>query len=63
MEGTLLIGDHLLSINSFFGGRGAWYERLLPYRPVERGDIIVFKYPFCRSSALCETRDWIAGDG
>jgi signal peptidase I len=46
MEGTLLIGDHLLVNKFIFGGHGAWYEKLLPYRPLERGDIIVFKYPF-----------------
>jgi signal peptidase I len=46
MEGTLLIGDHLLVNKFIFGGRGVWYEKLLPYRALERGDIIVFKYPF-----------------
>src|ERR1700746_2717509 len=46
MEGTLLIGDHLLVNKFIFGGRGAWYEKVLPYRPLERGDIIVFKYPY-----------------
>src|SRR5437762_9855121 len=46
MEGTLLIGDHLLVNKFIFGGRGAWYEKLLPYRPLERGDIIVFKFPY-----------------
>jgi signal peptidase I len=46
MEGTLLIGDHLLVNKFIFGGSGAWYERVLPYRPLERGDIIVFKYPY-----------------
>src|SRR5947208_16039068 len=46
METTLLIGDHLLVNKFIFGGRGAWYEKLLPYRSLERGDIIVFKYPF-----------------
>ena len=46
MEGTLLIGDHLLVNKFIFGGSGAWYEKFLPYRPVERGDIIVFKYPY-----------------
>ncbi len=46
MEGTLLIGDHLLVNKFIFGGRGAWYEKLLPYRQLERGDIIVFKYPY-----------------
>jgi signal peptidase I len=46
MEGTLLIGDHLLVNKFVFGGTGAWYEKVLPYRPLQRGDIIVFKYPF-----------------
>jgi len=45
MEGTLLVGDHLLVNKFIFGGRGAWYEKILPYRPLDRGDIIVFKYP------------------
>jgi signal peptidase I len=46
MEGTLLIGDHLLVNKFVFGGTGAWYEKFLPYRQLERGDIIVFKYPY-----------------
>jgi signal peptidase I len=46
MEKTLLVGDHLLVNKFIFGGTGAWYEKLLPYRLLERGDIIVFKYPF-----------------
>src|SRR6202047_2383050 len=46
METTLLVGDHLLVNKFIFGGRGAWYEKFLPYRHLERGDIIVFKYPF-----------------
>ena len=46
MEPTLLVGDHLLVNKFVFEGRGAWYEKLLPYRPVRRGDIIVFKFPF-----------------
>src|ERR1700746_4074581 len=46
MEGTLLIGDHLLVNKFIFGGTGAWYEKFLPYRPLQRGDIIVFKYPY-----------------
>src|SRR5580692_2629792 len=32
MERTLLVGDHLLVNKFIFGGRGHWYERLLPYR-------------------------------
>src|ERR1700692_3550463 len=46
MEGTLLIGDHLLVNKFIFGGSGAWVEKLLPSRPLEHGDIIVFKYPY-----------------
>src|ERR1700681_1005537 len=46
MEPTLLVGDHLLVNKFIFGGSGAWYESLLPYRAGRRGDIIVFKYPF-----------------
>lgn len=46
MERTLMVGDHLLVNKFIFGGRGAWYEKLLPYRPLQRGDIIVFKFPY-----------------
>jgi signal peptidase I len=46
MEPTLLVGDHLLVNKFVFEGRGAWYEKFLPYRPVRHGDIIVFKFPF-----------------
>ena len=46
METTVLVGDHLL-VNKFLyapHGRGG-LSRLLPYRPVARGDVIVFKFP------------------
>jgi signal peptidase I len=46
MEPTLLVGDHLLVNKFLFEGRGAWYEKFLPYRPIHRGDIVVFKFPF-----------------
>ncbi len=46
MEHTLLVGDHLLVNKFIFGGTGGWYEKLLPYRPLQRGDIIVFRYPY-----------------
>src|SRR5271166_1912737 len=32
MENTLLVGDHLLVNKFIFGGRGQWYDKLLPYR-------------------------------
>jgi signal peptidase I len=46
MEPALLVGDHLLVNKFIFEGRGAWYEKLLPYRAIHQGDIVVFKYPF-----------------
>jgi signal peptidase I len=46
MEPTLLVGDHLLVNKFIFEGHRAWYEQILPYRPVHRGDIIVFKFPY-----------------
>jgi len=46
MEPTLLVGDHLLVNKFIFEGKGAWYEKFLPYRSVRRGDIIVFRFPY-----------------
>jgi signal peptidase I len=46
MEQSLLVGDHLLVNKFIFGGRGSWYDRVLPYREIRRGEIIVFKFPF-----------------
>jgi signal peptidase I len=44
MEQTLLIGDYLLVDKFCYGGSTGW-NRLLPYRHVKRGDVIVFHYP------------------
>jgi signal peptidase I len=46
MEKTVLVGDHLL-VNKFIFAphRGGPLERLLPFRPIRRGDVFVFKYP------------------
>lgn len=44
MENTLLIGDYLLVNKVRYGGGGIW-NHIMPYRPVRRGDIIVFHYP------------------
>lgn len=46
MEPTLEVGDHLLVNKFVFEGSDAWCEKVLPYRPVRRGDIIVFKFPY-----------------
>jgi signal peptidase I len=45
MERTILVGDHLL-VNKFsYAPRLERWAKLLPYRDVRRGDIIVFKKP------------------
>jgi signal peptidase I len=45
MEDNLLIGDHLLVDKLAYAPPGPVSRRLLPYTPVKRGDIIVFKFP------------------
>ncbi len=45
MEDTLLIGDHLLVDKLSYAPAGPASKYLLPYTPVKRGDIIVFRYP------------------
>ena len=45
MENTLLIGDHLL-VNKFgLAYHSGFLSRWLPYQPIKRGDILVFKFP------------------
>src|SRR5271155_3521414 len=45
MEDTLLIGDHLLVDKLAYAPPGPISKYILPYEPVKRGDIIVFRYP------------------
>jgi len=44
MEDTLLIGDYLLVDKIDFANGGFWTP-LMPYKKIQRGDIIVFRYP------------------
>ena len=44
MEQTLLIGDYLL-VDKLCYGNGTFASRLLPYRKIQRGDVVVFHYP------------------
>ena len=45
MEGTLLIGDHLIVDKVSYAPRDAMLGAALPHREIERGAIIVFRYP------------------
>src|ERR1700676_1242103 len=44
MENTLLVGDYLL-VNKLTYGGGSLGDFVMPYRRVQRGDIVVFHYP------------------
>lgn len=46
MEDNLLIGDHIVVNKFVYGNEGppAW-AKLFPFREVQRGDIIVFRFP------------------
>lgn len=44
MEDGLLVGDQLI-VNKFIYGEDGPLSFLLPQREVERGDVIIFKYP------------------
>src|ERR1041384_920540 len=44
MQNTILVGDYLL-VNKFIFTPGGGELPVLPQRAIQRGDIIVFKYP------------------
>jgi signal peptidase I len=45
MEDTVLIGDHMFVDKLAYAPPGPISKFVLPYTPVKRGDIVVFKYP------------------
>jgi len=45
MERTLLVGDFLLVNKQMYAPAGRFSRLLMPYRDVERGDIIIFHHP------------------
>ncbi len=45
MEQNLLIGDHLLVNKFVYGIHNSRLGKLLPYREMRRGDVVVFKFP------------------
>lgn len=51
MENTLLVGDFLLVNKQKFAPAGHWHW-LLPYRPAERGDVIIFHQPMDEGTLL-----------
>jgi signal peptidase I len=61
MENTLLIGDYLLVDKLRYGG-GRFLDRILPYRAVRRGDIVVFHYPVHPSEHFVKRVVGVPGD-
>ncbi len=62
MEDTLLIGDHLLVDKLAYAPEGPVSKYVLPYQPIQRGDIIVFRYPMDVSQTYVKRVVGIPGD-
>ena len=62
MEDTLLVGDHLLVDKLAYAPHGAATAKLLPYNDVNRGDIIVFRYPIDISQTFVKRVMGVPGD-
>ena len=45
MESTLMTGDHIIVDKMCYSPEGSFSRHILPYEDVQRGDIIVFRYP------------------
>jgi len=61
MERTLLVGDFLLVNKMIYAPPGV-FGRLLPYREVARGDIIVFRFPLDPSDYVVKRVIGLPGD-
>ena len=60
MENTLLVGDYLLVNKLCYGDGGL--GRLVPYRKIQRGDIVVFHYPVDPSQHFVKRVIGVPGD-
>ncbi|MCL1909081.1 MAG: signal peptidase I [Holophagaceae bacterium] len=63
MRNTMMIGDHLV-VNKFIFAvpQWSWEAKLFPLRKVERGDIIVFRYPMDREQNFVKRCIAVPGD-
>jgi signal peptidase I len=62
MEKTLLAGDFLLADKVHFAQGGSWWNKILPYETIRRGDVIVFHYPVDPSTYFVKRVIGIPGD-
>ncbi len=61
MERTLLVGDFLLVNKMTYSPAGPW-SGILPYRQIQRGDIIVFRFPLDPTDHVVKRVIGIPGD-
>lgn len=62
MLNTILVEDHLMVNKFMLSSHPSWLERILPYRDIRRGDIIVFKYPVDPSQNFVKRVIGLPGD-
>src|SRR5215831_18351961 len=62
MESTLMVGDHLLVDRLAYADPGPFGRRILPYRDVERGDVITFLWPEDTRQTYVKRVIGLAGD-
>lgn len=62
MEDTLLIGDHLIVDKLAYAPSGSVTGKFLPYSPIHRGDIIVFRYPIDTRQTFVKRAIGLPGD-
>jgi signal peptidase I len=61
MENTLLHGDYILANKTCLGAGSAW-NHIIPYRPIQRGDIVVFRFPPDRTQYAVKRVIGLPGD-
>lgn len=62
MQNTLLAGDFLLADKVHFAPGGRWWNKILPYESIHRGDVIVFRYPVDPSTYFVKRVIGVPGD-
>ena len=62
MENSLLVGDHVLVDKLLYSPGDSVSNRVLPYRDIHRGDIIVFTYPLDITQTYVKRAIGLPGD-
>ncbi|HEY4360708.1 MAG TPA: signal peptidase I [Bryobacteraceae bacterium] len=62
METTVRVGDHLLVDKLSYSNAGPISKYFLPYTPIKRGDVIVFRYPLDISQNYVKRVMGVPGD-